>query len=38
MRIVVLSEPRVEGSLRASGHPDSDALFIIKTETSIYLA
>jgi site-specific DNA-methyltransferase (adenine-specific) len=23
---------------RASGHPDSDALFIIKTETSIYLA
>ncbi|MGC0775434.1 MAG: site-specific DNA-methyltransferase, partial [Candidatus Acidiferrum sp.] len=24
--------------LRASGHPDSDALFIIKTETQIYLA
>jgi hypothetical protein len=23
---------------RASGHPDSDALFIIKTETEIYLA
>jgi site-specific DNA-methyltransferase (adenine-specific) len=23
---------------RASGHPDSDALFIIKTETAIYLA
>ncbi len=23
---------------RASGHPDSDALFIIKTETSIYLS
>jgi hypothetical protein len=23
---------------RASGHPDSDALFIIKTETQIYLA
>jgi len=23
---------------RASGHPDSDALFIIKTETSIYVA
>ena len=22
---------------RASGHPDSDALFIIKTETEIYL-
>jgi len=23
---------------RASGHPDSDALFIIKTETQIFLA
>jgi hypothetical protein len=23
---------------RSSGHPDSDALFIIKTETEIYLA
>jgi hypothetical protein len=23
---------------RATGHPDSDALFIIKTETEIYLA
>lgn len=23
---------------RASGHPDSDALFIIATETTIYLA
>jgi len=23
---------------RASGHPDSDAIFIIKTETEIYLA
>lgn len=23
---------------RASGHPDSDALFIIKTETEIYVA
>jgi hypothetical protein len=23
---------------RDSGHPDSDALFIIKTETEIYLA
>ena len=23
---------------RSAGHPDSDALFIIKTETEIYLA
>ena len=28
----------VREKFRAAGHPDSDALFIIKTETEIYLA
>jgi len=42
-RVVIFSvlAPTLEAArekFRASGHPDSDALFIIKTETQIYLA